>query len=78
VLSASKAQLRSQLQHLLAAHTDLLSRVSALTHKWQAAVAENAALHRQNLQLCGGGGGGPGANSGAQASGTQASYGPPM
>jgi len=50
-LTASKAQLRSQVRNLLNSQTDLLSRVSNLTSKWQQAVAENAALQRQNLQL---------------------------
>lgn len=50
-LTASKAQLRSQVRNLLNSQTDLLARVSNLTAKWQQAVAENAALQRQNLQL---------------------------
>lgn len=50
-LQAAKTQLRTQVRTLLTSQTDLLGRVTTLTTKWQAAVAENAALHRQNLQL---------------------------
>jgi hypothetical protein len=50
-LAASKAELKSQVRNLLSSQTDLLTRVSTLTAKWQQAVAENAALHRQNLQM---------------------------
>lgn len=50
-LTASKAQLKTQVKTLLTSQTDLLSRVATLTTKWQQAVAENASLHRQNLQL---------------------------
>lgn len=49
-LAASKAELKTQVRALLTSQTDLLSRVSTLTNKWQATVAENAALQRQNLQ----------------------------
>jgi hypothetical protein len=37
---------------VLNSHADVLSRVATLTQKWQAAVAENAVLQRQNLALC--------------------------
>jgi precorrin-4 methylase len=50
-LAAAKAQLKTQVRNLLSSQTDLLSRVATVTTKWQQAVAENAALHRQNLQL---------------------------
>ena len=50
-LTASKAELKTQVRTLLTSQTDLLTRVATLTTKWQQAVAENAALHRQNLQL---------------------------
>lgn len=50
-LTTSKAELKTQVRNLLSSQTDLLTRVSTLTAKWQQAVSENAALHRQNLQM---------------------------
>lgn len=50
-LTVSKGELKTQVRTLLASQTDLLTRVATLTTKWQQAVAEIAALHRQNLAL---------------------------
>ena len=50
-IGSSSALELTQVRTLLTSQTDLLTRVATLTTKWQQAVAENAALHRQNLQL---------------------------
>lgn len=50
-LTSHKAQLRDQVQALLTAQSELLSQVTEVTQKWQQAVAENAALHHENLRL---------------------------
>lgn len=50
-MTAENAALRAQLSVLKSEKNELVDRMSSLTHKWQATVAEVARLHRENLAL---------------------------